>query len=363
MLSFELDEEQKMLVEVIERFATSQMRKLHRDAEEEEMIPDHLRQSGWEFGLLPAGIPEQYGGFGEYSVVTAVLATEAMAFGDLAITLSIATPGLVAIPVLLAGTEEQKERYLPMFCAESPPSVTAAIIEPSIQYDPRKLNTTAAYVDGMYILNGEKSLVPLAGEAEIFLVYANQDGKTQAFLVPGDAEGLELGPADKLMGIRALPSNSISLHDCHVEAINKLGGEEGIDFDLILNHSRVALAASAVGLANAASDYARDYAKERVQFEEPIAHRQSIAFMLAEMAIEVDSARLMVWETAWKLDRGEDATKEATIMKHYVDQAVLRVADSAVQILGGYGYIREYPAELWLRNARGFATFDGLAIV
>ena len=137
----------------------------------------------------------------------------------------------------------------------------------------------------------------------------------------------------------------------------------GIDFDLLLNHSRVALAASAVGLANAASDYARDYAKERIQFEEPIAHRQSIAFMLAEMAIEVDSARLMVWETAWRLDRGEDATQEATVMKHFVDQAVMHVADSAVQILGGYGYIREYPAELWLRNARGFSSFDGLSIV
>ena len=363
MLSFDLDEEQKMLVESIERFANSQIRKLYRDAEEDRLIPEHLRQSGWDFGLLPAGIPEQYGGFGEYSVVTGVLATEAMAYGDLAITLSIATPGLVAIPIFLAGTDTQKEAYLPMFCADSPPSVTAAIIEPSIQYDPRELNTTADYVGSQYVLNGNKSLVPLAGEADLILVYANQDGKTQAFLVPGDAEGLELGPADKLMGIRALPSNSISLHDCHIPAINKLGGEDGIDFDLILNHSRVALAASAVGLANAASEYARSYAKERIQFEEPIAHRQSIAFMLAEMAIKVDSARLMVWETAWKLDQGEDATKEAAVMKHYVDQAVMHVADSAVQILGGYGYIREYPAELWLRNARGFSSFDGLAIV
>ena len=112
MLSFELDEEQKMFVEVIERFAANQMRKSYRDAEEDGLIPDHLRQSGWDFGLLPAGIPEQYGGFGEYSVVTGVLATEALAFGDLAITLSIATPGLVAIPVLLSGTEAQKERYL-----------------------------------------------------------------------------------------------------------------------------------------------------------------------------------------------------------------------------------------------------------
>ncbi len=144
---------------------------------------------------------------------------------------------------------------------------------------------------------------------------------------------------------------------------NRLGGEEGIDFDLILNHSRVALGAAAVGLAKSGYEYARDYAKERVQFGEPIAHRQSIAFMLAEMAIEVDAARLMVWEAAWKLDRGEDATKEATVMKHFVDDMVLQVADRALQTLGGYGYIREYPVELWLRNARGFTSFDGLAMV
>jgi alkylation response protein AidB-like acyl-CoA dehydrogenase len=155
----------------------------------------------------------------------------------------------------------------------------------------------------------------------------------------------------------------MELENCRVLQANKLGNEAGIDFDLILNHSRVALGAAAVGVARAGYEYARDYAKERVQFGEPIAHRQSIAFMLAEMAIDVDAARLMVWETAWKLDRNEDATAEATVMKYYVDDMVLQVADRAVQTLGGYGYIREYPVELWLRNARGFTMFDGLAIV
>ena len=165
------------------------------------------------------------------------------------------------------------------------------------------------------------------------------------------------------MGIRALPTYGLTLDDCKVPLTAKLGGEEGIDFDLLLNHSRVALGAAAVGLAKAGYEYARDYAKERVQFGEPIAHRQSIAFMLAEMAIEVDAGRLMVWETAWKLDQAEEATPEATVMKQFVDDMVLQVADRALQTLGGYGYIREYPVELWLRNARGFASFDGLAIV
>jgi alkylation response protein AidB-like acyl-CoA dehydrogenase len=165
------------------------------------------------------------------------------------------------------------------------------------------------------------------------------------------------------MGVRALPVHRLILTDCRIPAENKLGGETGIQFNQILNHSRVALGAAAVGLARAGFEYARDYAKNRVKFGEPIAYRQSIAFMLAEMAIDIDAARLLVWEAAWKLDRGEDVTREAAVMKNYVDNIVLNVADRTVQTLGGYGYIREFPAELWLRNARGFATFDGMAIV
>jgi alkylation response protein AidB-like acyl-CoA dehydrogenase len=164
------------------------------------------------------------------------------------------------------------------------------------------------------------------------------------------------------MGLRALPTFGLTLNDCRVPAENKLGGEDGIDFGRILNHSRVTLAAAAVGVARAGSEYAREYAKQRVQFGEPIAHRQSIAFMLAEMAIDVDAARTMVWEAAWLLDQGRDATREVTVMKHFVDEMVVRVADQALQTLGGYGYIREYPVELWLRNARGFASLEGLAI-
>ena len=213
------------------------------------------------------------------------------------------------------------------------------------------------------MLNGAKTFVPLADEAETILIYANEDGRTQAFLVPVATPGLTIGKRDKLMGVKALSTNYVTLADCRVPAANRLGGEAGVDFSLLLTHSRVALGAAAVGVARAGFEYARDYAKQRVQFGEPIAHRQSIAFMLADMATEVDEARLLVWEVAWLLDQGQDATREATIMKQQIDRMVVQVADRAVQILGGYGYIREYPVELWLRNARGFASFDGLAII
>ena len=363
MLDFELDEEQKMLVAAIGRYSESQVRKVYRDADEDGLIPPEVTSAGWEFGLLPTGIPEAYGGFGEYSAVTGALAMEEFAYGDLAVALEIGVPGLVALPLMLSGTEEQRAGYLPAFCGDSAPRVSAALVEPLVQFDPRALQTSAVRDGESYVLNGVKCQVPLAEGAETFLIYANEDGRTQAFLVPADSAGLEVGQREKLMGIRALPTYGLTLAECRVPEANKVGGEAGIDFDVILNHSRVALGAAAVGVARAGYEYARDYAKERQQFGEPIAHRQSIAFMLAEMAIEVDAARLMVWEAAWKLDRDEDATEEATVMKYFVDNMVLQVADRAVQTLGGYGYIREYPVELWLRNARGFATFDGLAMV
>lgn len=363
MLDFRPDEEQKMLTDAIARYANERVRKVYRDAEEDGRIPDDVVQAGWEIGVLPTGIPEQYGGFGEYSAVTGVLAMEAFAWGDLAITLKLMVPNLVAIPIMLAGTEAQKEQFLPAFCDMAMPRMTAALTEPRIQFSPYKLQTTAVADGDSYVLNGVKTVVPLADNAEMILVYANENGQTQGFLVPADAAGLTIGDRDKLMGIQALPTFKVTLADVRVPASARLGGSDGCDFALILNHSRVALGAAAVGMARAGFEYARDYAKQRVQFGEPIAHRQSIAFMLADMATDVDEARLMVWEAAWLLDKGQDATQVAAVMKKHVDQLVLNVADRAVQTLGGYGYIREYPVELWLRNARGFASFDGLAIV
>ena len=363
MLDFRPDEEQKMLTDTIARFARERLRKVYRDAEEEGEIPAALVQAGWEIGLLPTAIPEAYGGFGEYSSVTGALAIEEMAWGDLAVTLAVMAPNLVAVPVMLCGTEAQREEYLPRFCNEAPPKLTAALIEPLVQFSPYRLKTTAVREGAEYVLEGVKTFVPLADEAEAILIYANEGGHTQAFLVPAGTPGLTVGKRDKLMGVKALTTNLLTLSDCRIPAENKLGGEASIDFSLLLNHSRVALGAAAVGVARAGFEYARDYAKQRVQFGEPIAHRQSIAFMLADMATEIDEARLLVWEVAWMLDQGQDATKEATIMKQQIDRMVVLVADRAVQVLGGYGYIREYPVELWLRNARGFASFDGLAII
>ncbi len=363
MLNFELDQEQKMLTDAIGRLANERMRKVFRDADEEGHIPPEVVQAGWDLGLLPTGIPEEQGGFGEYSLVTNAIAVEELAFGDLAIAAAVLAPNNVAIPVMLCGTAAQKEAHLPLFCEAVMPRVTAAMQEPGLHYDARQLKTTAVLENDHYILNGKKSLVPLADTAETFLIYANESGRTQAFFVPADTIGVHIGEREKLMGLKALPTFPLTLSNVQVPVVNRLGGDEGVAIDLLLNHSRVALGAAAVGVARAGYEYARDYAKQRVQFGEPIAHRQSIAFMLAEMAIDIDGARMMVWEAAWLLDQGKEATSETAVMKHFVDDMAVRVADQALQTLGGYGYIREYPVELWLRNARGFVQWDGLLMI
>ena len=363
MISFEMTEEQKMIVEAVSKFAIEEMREAARECDEAGQVPRELVDTAWEFELIASHVPEEYDGFGEHSALTGVLVTEDLAYGDLSTAMHALAPGLVAFPILEAGTDEQKAEYLPLFCDEAFKPATAALIEPRYDFDPNELATTATLEGDEYVLNGQKCYVPLAADADLLLVWAAENGATQGFIVPKGTPGLEIGEREKNMGVKALATYELALSDCRVPRANKLGGEAGCDFNRILNHSRVALAAMAVGVAKAAYEYARDYAKERHAFGEPIASRQAIAFMLAEMAIEVDATRLMAWEAAWKLDRGEDATKECYLAKAYADDMVLTVTDRAVQVLGGYGYIRDYPVEMWLRNGRGFVTFDGMAMV
>jgi len=363
MISFSLTEEQQMLVDAVKRYAGRDLRKSLRDADEAGQLPDGLIDAGWDLGLIPSNIPETYGGFGEHAALTGVLFSEELAWGDLSAAINLLAPNLLVTPVLEYGTEAQKESLLPRFCDMTFVPATAALIEPSLTFDPYNLTTTAVKDNGQYVLNGRKAVVPLAAESTHLLVYAAEDGQTQAFLVEKDTPGLSIGEREKNMGLKALPTYALTLEDCRIPAENKLGGEAGIDFARLLSYSHVAMAALAVGVARASYEYALEYAKEREAFGEPIASRQAIAFMLAEMAMEIDATRLMVWEAAWKLDQGQDAAADAALVRHYANDMVMTVADGGVQVLGGHGYIREHPVELWFRNARSFAVLNGLAIV
>lgn len=376
MVSFELTEDQKLLRDTIAAFSTEQLRPLARDADEAGRVPDSVVSKAWELGLVQSVIPESYGGFGDTrSALTGAIALEELGYGDLSFALHVLAPRLLVYPLLDHGTEEQKKRILPAFTGTNFHAATAAVVEPSMQFDLSALQTRVEKVDGGFRLSGRKAFVPLAANADVILVYARRadaspsadplDGyrAVDAFLLERGTAGLEISDPEKNMGIKALQTHELTLQDVRVGAGARLGGEAGIDFARIMNHGRIALGALAVGVARAAYDYAREYAKERKAFGVAIAQKQAIAFMLAEMAIEIDASRLLLWEAAWKLDRGEEATREAYLAKNYASNMVLKVADNAVQVLGGHGYIRDHLVELWLRNARGFASFEGLAIV
>jgi acyl-CoA dehydrogenase len=365
MYSFEPTEEQQMLIETVGKYAINHLRPAARDAEEIGQLPKGLVNKGWELGLLQASVPESYGGFGERSAVTSVLAIEEMAFGDLAGALAVMTPSLFATPILLVGSEEQKQTYIPKIVEGEWRPYTAALIEYAFDFDPNDLKTIATLQGEEYILRGEKAFVPFARDAEAILVYANLDGQTQGFIVPKDGVGLSISDErEKLMSLNALPLYRVHLDNVEVPRSSRLGGSSGPDFEPILASMRVAAAAAAIGVANAAFEYSKNYAKEREAFGVKIAQKQAIAFMLAEMRTEIEASRLLTWQAAWKLDQGkEDAFIEAYLAATGAADMAMMVTDRAVQILGGHGYIREHPVEMWMRTGRGFAMFTGMGIV
>ncbi|HAC81194.1 MAG: acyl-CoA dehydrogenase family protein [Candidatus Binatia bacterium] len=363
MFDLGLTEEQELIRETVSSFASEQIRPIARDCDENGSIPDAVVQKGFELGLIQSAIPEQHGGFGEErSAVTGCIVAEELACGDLSIALHLLSPRLVAYPLIDGGTDAQQAQYLPGF-SEKFRAATAAVVEPRFDFDPACPDTTARQEDGSWVINGEKCFVPLAADADVLLVTANAGGRVAAFLVNRDTPGVTVREREKNMGIKALATHEVLLENVQVPLSAELG--EGSNFDLqrMTNQARLALAALAVGVSRGAYEFALDYAKDRTAFGVAIAQKQAVAFMLADMAIEVDAARLLLWEAAHKLDSGEDASRECFLAKRYAAQACLKITDNAVQVLGGHGYIRDFPVELWLRNARGFSSFEGMALV
>jgi acyl-CoA dehydrogenase len=369
MISFDLTEEQRMIRDTVVAFARDEIRPAAREADETGIIPLPLIEQAWELGLVRGVIPEQFGGYGDSrSAVTGAIVAEELAFGDLSIAVHALAPRLIAFPVIEFGTDEQRTRILKDFASDTFTAGSAALIEPRFDFDPSALTTTAIQDGASFLLNGAKCYAPLAAESRNILVFAttNRDAEfagVQGFLIPSTTTGLTIGGREHNMGLKGLASYEVKLENCRVGQESRLGREQGIDFARIVSQGRVAMAAMAVGVARAAYEYAKDYAKERKAFGVPIATKQAIAFMLAEMAIEIDATRLLAWEAAARLDSGDDALKESSQARNYAAQSALMVTDNAVQILGGHGYIREHPVEMFLRNARSFAVIEGIAIV
>lgn len=363
MFDLEMTEEQKLVHDTVASFARAEIRPLARECDESGTIPAELADKGFELGLVHSAIPEEQGGYGEpRSAVTGAIVAEELGWGDVSLAMHLLAPRLLVYPLLDAGTPEQRAKYLPAFTKAFRPA-TAAVVEPRFDFDTMEFATTARRDGDGFVLEGTKCFVPLADESETMLVVAQLEDAPAAFLVERSAAGVTVGEREKNMGLKPLSTYEVSFDKVRVPAEARLGGDAGAPVQRILNYSRVALAALAVGLARGAFEYARDYAKERRAFGVAIAQKQAIAFILAEMAIEIDATRLLVWEAAWNLDQGHEATRECVLAKRYASNMALKVADNAVQVLGGHGYVRDHPVELWLRNARGFISFEGMAIV
>ena len=362
MIDFEPTEEQSLIAETVREFAKSELRTLAREADEAAKTPSEVLLRARELGLVAHGLPEEYGGGGARSAVTGALVAEELAYGDLALALAVLAPSLLAVPVADFGTPAQKAALLPELISSASCPGTLAVVEPRFDSDAYRPRTSARREGSSWVLEGAKCLVPWLEGVRHVLVLARAADELAGFLVPSDAPGLRVTP-EAYMGVRALPLAELALDAVRVPADARLGGVDGPDLRALIARGRVGLAALGVGVARAAFELARDYAKERHAFGAPIATKQAIAFKLADMAIEIDGARLLAWEAAWKLDQGDDATREAALAIHQVRRVALEVADGAVQVFGGHGYVREYLPELLLRNARGFACFESLTLV
>jgi alkylation response protein AidB-like acyl-CoA dehydrogenase len=362
---FSMSEEQVSMKDTVAKLIKSMvMGNPAHEWDEARKLPREVIDKVWELGAILSTVPEEYGGYGmEYSPIMNAIFLEELAAGDMALAIAANLPSIFIYTILQMGTEEQKKKYLPLYCKPTYTTCTVAINELRFKFDAVALETTAQKKDGKYIINGKKCFVPMAKESGHLLVAANADGKMDLFIVEAGNPGLKIGEREKNLGLYALETYPVTFENCEVPAADRVGGENGSDYGKFLQKTRTALSAIGTGVSRASYEYARDYAKERVQFGEPIAYRQSIAFMIAEMAYEVDAMRLMTWKAASALEAGRDAKREAYLAKLYAGEMTMKITDYGVQILGGHGYIRENPVERYYRNGRGIAILEGMATV
>ena len=359
------DDEQKMIVETLEEFAEEVLRPAAHDADQAATYPPDLIAKAAELGITAINIPEDFEGIAAHrSSVTNVLVAEALAYGDMGLALPILAPGGVASALTHWGSADQQATYLPEFAGENVPQACVAIAEPQPLFDPTRLKTTAVRTPSGYRLDGVKSLVPAAGDAELFIVGAQLNGKPALFIVESSAKGLTV-KADPSMGIRSSALGQIELAGVSVPLNARLGEDDATDHDYseALALSRLGWAALAVGTSHAVLDYVVPYVKEREAFGEPIARRQAVAFMCANIAIELDGLRLITWRGAARAEQGLPFIREAALAKRLGADKGMQIGLDGVQLLGGHGYTKEHPVERWYRDLRAIGVAEGVVVI
>jgi acyl-CoA dehydrogenase len=363
-ISFALSDEQRALRDLAHEFAEKEIRPVAADYDERSQHPADVVAAAHEIGLMNPHIPEEYGGPG-LSAFEQMLIGEELAWGCSGIATSIVANILGSLPVLIAGSDEQKRRWLPPLL-DAPLLCSFALTEPEAGSDVAAIQTTAVRAGDDYVLNGSKMFITNAGQAAWFVVFASTDRGAghrglSAFVVPADAEGVVVEKHLDKLGQRATDTSALAFHEVRVPAADRLGEEnEGFKIAMrTLDFTRPGTAIGAVGVARAAYEYAVEYAKQRVQFGEPIAMNQGVNFLVADMAAEIEAARLLTWQAAWLIDQGERATLQSSYAKRFAADTAMKVTTDAVQIFGGYGYMKEFPVEKLMRDAKLFQIYEG----
>ncbi|MBP2649202.1 MAG: acyl-CoA dehydrogenase [Firmicutes bacterium] len=363
-MNFGLSEDQKMLQRMARGFAENVIRPAAQEYDEAEEFPWDIINLAHEAGLMNLKIPKEYGGQG-LDNVSASLVSEELAAGCAGISNAIGVNNLATMPILMAGTVAQKDEFLKPLCIK-PHLAAFGLTEASAGSDVAALKTTAQRVGDEYILNGRKWFISNGSVASLYTIFATLDKQKKskgitAFVVKRDTPGVSIGKKAMKMGIRASDVSEVILEDVRIPVKNRLG-EEGDGFRIAmktLDSSRPEVAAGAVGIARAAFAVAVAYSKERIMFDKPICDNQAIKMMLAKMATDVDTARLLVHRAAWLLDQGCSPAMEGAMAKCRAADVAVKTATDAVQIFGGYGYLRDYPVEKLLRDAKIYQIFEG----
>lgn len=364
MIDFQLSEEQLALQRMAREFAEKEMKPVAAKYDKGEEFPWDVIKKAFEVGFLASSIPEEYGGGGLSSLDT-VIVSEELAAGCAGMFTSIMANSLALTPIILFGTDEQKKKFLTPFTKEM---MLAAfcLTEREAGSDAGNISTTAEKVGSEYVINGSKCFITNGGVAKLLVVFANTAKEKgargiSAFIVPADTPGIKIGKIEDKMGHRASNTAEIFFEEVKVPEENLLG-KEGMGFIIAmktLDKARPSVGAGGVGVAKAALQYAVEYAKTRIQFGRPIASFQHIAFKLADMATEINAARHLVWHAAWLIDKGMKASKEAAMAKAYASDVAMRVTVEALQIFGGYGYMKDFPMEKLMRDAKLLQIYEG----
>ncbi len=364
-MNLELTEEQELLRRTVREFAESEVKPLAREIDETGRFPRETFAKAAELGLTGVAFPEQAGGAGfDHIAYTIVIEEISRACASTGVILSVQN-SLYCDPVYRYGTEEQKKKFLLPF-ARGEKIGCYALTEPQAGSNAAALTTRAVLKGDRYIVNGTKAWITNGAVADAAVVYVNTDpakgekGIT-ALVVEKGTPGFQVGKEEKKLGVHASACSELSFTDCEVPVANRLGKDgEGYKVALsTLDGGRIGIAAQAVGIAQGAFEAALDYAKQRKAFGHPIADFQAIQFMLADMATEIDAARLLTRRAAWKEDSGARFSMEASIAKLFASEMATRVTHKAIQIHGGYGYSREYPVERAYRDARITEIYEG----